>query len=659
MMRRTASLRPVQAIASLLLAASLMACPPAPSTANPGEGEGEEADDDEICDNGEDDDNDGRTDCDDSRDCRDDPACAGEGEGEGDPGGENCTNGVDDDGDGDVDCEDVECLFNSPVCAGDEICGNGLDDDDDGDTDCDDADCLADPDCNEPVPEDCDNGLDDDGDGNTDCDDGNCLIDPACVVDAEDCDNGLDDDGDGDVDCDDVSCADAGVCDVPAVGIAAIREASDGDINVQVDDAFISVIKPLVGADVAGFFAQQGATGPAIFVAVDPDTVGISTGFYSFRATARATVSGMVHVTDIIDVVAGVDLPAPPPQSLSAATDIVSNLAAYESEYIELQGTVTGAPGNAGTGHQSVTIDTDGVVGQAGALRVRFPTEVGTAVLASEWLGCTITMTGAMWRFNTNAQPSFWNESDVNVDNCSPAAIAVTASTTSTVSLAFGRSVDASSVVPENFTLNNGATVTGATLAGRVVTLTTSALAGSYTVTVADVVDVLGFPADGSAPFTVGAVSAGGLVINEIDYDQTGTDSAEFIELFNGGATTIDLAGFELVHINGATGNNIIFRMDLTGVIAPGGYALFGAVGGPAFPASLQNGPDAVALLDGAGELVDGIAYDTAAAIGIVDASLAIDIADPSGAEGGSLCRVPDGGDFGACLSASPGSTNP
>lgn len=53
---------------------------------------------DEICDNGDDDDNDGATDCDDS-DCEGAAACVES----------NCTDGLDDDGDGAIDCADDDC----------------------------------------------------------------------------------------------------------------------------------------------------------------------------------------------------------------------------------------------------------------------------------------------------------------------------------------------------------------------------------------------------------------------------------------------------------------------------------------------------------------------------------------------------------------------
>src|SRR5689334_15461514 len=41
------------------------------------------------------------------------------------------------------------------------------------------------------------------------------------------------------------------------------------------------------------------------------------------------------------------------------------------------------------------------------------------------------------------------------------------------------------------------------------------------------------------------------LVINEIDYDQVGTDDAEFVEIFNPSTNAIALAGLELVLVNG------------------------------------------------------------------------------------------------------------
>ncbi len=57
---------------------------------------------------------------------------------------EDCQNAQDDDLDGLTDCGDPEC-FGAPACP--EDCTNGIDDEPDGDTDCDDADCALHPLC--------------------------------------------------------------------------------------------------------------------------------------------------------------------------------------------------------------------------------------------------------------------------------------------------------------------------------------------------------------------------------------------------------------------------------------------------------------------------------------------------------------------------------
>ncbi|MFT5991123.1 MAG: hypothetical protein ACJA1R_000081 [Flavobacteriales bacterium] len=118
-----------------------------------------------ICDDGLDDDNDGRIDCNDL-DCRGTPECTFE----------NCVNGVDDDGDGDIDCADDECALTDVCIDGVEICTNVVDDDGDELVDCDDPDCFSDFACIDPLSEQCFNGVDDDGDRLIDCFDPDCIL---------------------------------------------------------------------------------------------------------------------------------------------------------------------------------------------------------------------------------------------------------------------------------------------------------------------------------------------------------------------------------------------------------------------------------------------------------------------------------------------------
>jgi len=134
------------------------------------------------------------------------------------------------------------------------------------------------------------------------------------------------------------------------------------------------------------------------------------------------------------------------------------------------------------------------------------------------------------------------------------------------------------------------------------------------------------------------------LVINEVDYDQVGTDANGFVEIHNAGGTPADLANVALVAVNG--GDNAEYaREALTGTLAAGGYLVV--------PIELQNGaPDGLALLEGA-TLLDALSYEgaiTAATIGgqtynlVEGTALAATVADSNTADG-SLSRIPDGKD--------------
>lgn len=211
----------------------------------------------EDCDNGRDDDGDGRVDCRDPE-CADDPACAPNPV-------ELCNNGIDDDGDGLVDCGDRDCA-RDPACAPTpEDCFNGRDDDGDGDIDCGDDECAERPGC-AGLFEFCANGIDDDADFLVDCDDPDCEGRPACEGGIERCDNGRDDDGDGRTDCDDPDCAGSAEC--AASGEDACVNRTDLSILPELDyeEVAIECALPCLGA---GFECTQSCV---------RDTTGLSDG---------------------------------------------------------------------------------------------------------------------------------------------------------------------------------------------------------------------------------------------------------------------------------------------------------------------------------------------------------------------------------------------
>ncbi len=62
------------------------------------------------------------------------------------------------------------------------------------------------------------------------------------------------------------------------------------------------------------------------------------------------------------------------------------------------------------------------------------------------------------------------------------------------------------------------------------------------------------------------------LVVNEIDYDQVGTDTAEFVEIRNNATTPVNLDPYDVVLVNG-NGNAVYETADLPAVdVAAGGH---------------------------------------------------------------------------------------
>jgi hypothetical protein len=134
------------------------------------------------------------------------------------------------------------------------------------------------------------------------------------------------------------------------------------------------------------------------------------------------------------------------------------------------------------------------------------------------------------------------------------------------------------------------------------------------------------------------------LVINEVDYDQVGTDADGFVEIHNAGDTAADLSNVDLVAVNGGDSSEYA-REQLTGTLAAGGHL--------AVAIELQNGaPDGLALVDGT-TLLDGLSYEgaiTAATIGgqtynLVEGTVLPATVEDSNAVAGSLIRNPDGKD--------------
>jgi len=189
-----------------------------------------------------------------------------------------------------------------------------------------------------------------------------------------------------------------------------------------------------------------------------------------------------------------------------------------------------------------------------------------------------------------------------------------------------------------------------------------------------------------TAHATIDVISEGGLVINEVDYDQDGTDTLEFIEIFNSSLASINLTNFSLVLVNGSNNNEYDrFSLAPASTLAVGEYLVIGssallatvptAAKTIAFgyvANNIQNGsPDGLAIIDEvAALLVDTLSYEgeiTAAVIaGLGPVNLVEGTATTAFDPGvGSLIRNPNGidtddaaSDWVYTLSVTPGTTN-
>ncbi|MGH7438182.1 MAG: putative Ig domain-containing protein, partial [Polyangiaceae bacterium] len=158
------------------------------------------------------------------------------------------------------------------------------------------------------------------------------------------------------------------------------------------------------------------------------------------------------------------------------------------------------------------------------------------------------------------------------------------------------------------------------------------------------------------------------LVLNEVDYDNVGTDLAEFVEIYNGTGAPVDLAPLALVLVNGADGTEYTRVALGPGTLAAGQYlvvadnavTLPGGADVIRFAGAanqIQNGsPDGIALINQDSEsLVDALSYGGsitaanitgfASPVSLVEGNpLPLSVADSNTVDG-SLARVPNGSD--------------
>jgi hypothetical protein len=283
---------------------------------------------------------------------------------------------------------------------------------------------------------------------------------------------------------------------------------------------------------------QAEASGPAIFVALDPSTLSPSLAvgdLVDFTVTELDTSSGQKQVTDLsgLSRTSSGNSIEPLITEVGTATDLVTNLDAYESRVIRLSGAM-GVFMGAGSDFVAAPIATTGLTDSDLRLRIPETTREELGLVAT----CTVGIDyGVMWRFNGIAQVSVFAADDLDPVACpAPPVVSAAALDSTHVRVTFDRAIAPASVTAPRFTFDNGITASAAAIAstggGTLVDVTTNALSTSvtYTVTVAPEVTVVlgtGVGTPGSATFEYEQIAV--VTFNEINPSISG--SRDLIEL--------------------------------------------------------------------------------------------------------------------------------
>ena len=217
-------------------------------------------------------------------------------------------------------------------------------------------------------------------------------------------------------------------------------------------------------------------------------------------------------------------------------------------------------------------------------------------------------------------------------------------------------------------------TFSNATENPTILTSYTPTTAGTLSVTVTDAV---GLTANASLEVTAEMFPvldlmpvAATLLVNEVDYDQSGSgDAAEFIEILNPGSDAVDLGAYRIELVDGAD-HEPYLTYEPSGELAGGGFLVIAdqaVITANSLPETslaltgtgIQNGPDGVRIVAKAdGRVVDAVHYERVVP-GAGEGSAA-----PQDPEDQSIGRCPNGFDSNdngldfKAMTATPGAAN-
>ena len=345
-----------------------------------------------------------------------------------------------------------------------------------------------------------------------------------------------------------------------------VRADANGAISRSVAGLIVTAV------DVQGhFFVQQsGATGPGIYVrdTTNNPNLGVQVGDILCLSFGQKSEFNQWMQIDTLTAA----LKSSGGGSVTAQNLTVAATDSFESEIISVTGTLTTKSTFSGSRNHTLTYP-------GGTITIR---EIdGSGKFNDIFQGQNITVVAPL--IQNNAEYRLYIDSRVGTVTESTSGnfnvASASATGASTVVLTFNNTPTAAAANnAANYTGNNGLTISGASLSGTTVTLTTSnqTVGQSYTITVANVLRNADNAAlatntanfSGFAP--PAAFTAGQVLINEVSPAPSGS-SAEFAELYNTTASPISLSGARLWY-KSSGGSAVSQFVELTGVIPANGY---------------------------------------------------------------------------------------
>jgi hypothetical protein len=367
----------------------------------------------------------------------------------------------------------------------------------------------------------------------------------------------------------------------------------------------VTLLKPAVdagagvGVEPEGFFVQADPAGPAMFVAVPASTDAVQPGdLISFTVTAAGRNAGLRQITSYTGFTrSSMGNPVGPYVQSINAVDFVNpnSLNDWESRIVSMSAAVTQNPTSAGTGYRAMNVATSGTPDGGTSLRLRLSNTLADAEDLQP--GCSVNLgSGAMWRFNTGAQPSAFTPAHLTGTTCpAPRVLSARADSATTVVVSFDRNMAPATVTTSQFVfaaLDGGAALSptaAALLSPREAALTTNAMnGGAYQVTcgmaLTDSRGVVVNSSANSAAFNAFAVGTclPAVIISQV-YGGGGNTGAQytndFVELRNRTANPVNLAGLSLQY-QSSTGATWNVSAALSGTIPANGYFLVQLAGG-------------------------------------------------------------------------------